>query len=73
MCHDKINSKLAMFEKRDLVRLLRAAVKHEGGQSAFARRHSTNRSRVNRLLKGKGHAGDAVAKVLRLRKVYVAE
>ena len=62
-----------MFEERDLIRLLRAAVKHEGGQSAFARRHDTNRTHLNRLLRGKTHAGDAVAKVLGLRKVYVAE
>ena len=73
MCHNEINTKLPMFEERDLVRLLRAAVKNEGGQSAFARHHGTNRSRVNRLLRGKAHAGDAVAKVLGLRKVYVAE
>jgi hypothetical protein len=62
-----------MFEERDLVRLLRDAVEREGGKSAFSRRHSTNRSRLNRLLKGKGRAGDAIAKVLGLRKVYVAE
>jgi hypothetical protein len=70
MCHE--NSKLIVFDERDLVRLLRAAVKDEGGQSAFAKRHRTNRVRLNRLLSGKAHAGDAVAKVLGLRKVYVA-
>jgi hypothetical protein len=47
--------------------------KKEGGQSAFAKNHGTNRVRVNKLLSGKAHAGDAVAKVLGLRKVYVAE
>jgi hypothetical protein len=73
MCHEKLKAKGVMFEERDLVRLLRAAVEDEGGQSAFSRRHSTNRSRLNRLLKGKGHAGDAVATVLGLRKVYVAK
>ena len=71
MCHE--NSKLVMFEERDLVRLLRSAVKKEGGQSAFAKNHGTNRVRVNKLLSGKAHAGDAVAKVLGLRKVYVAD
>lgn len=71
MCQE--NSKLVMFDERDLVRLLRAAVKAEGGQSAFAKRPHTNRVRVNRLLSGKAQAGDAVAKVLGLRKVYIAD
>jgi len=71
MCHE--SSKLVMFDERDLVRLLRSAVKKEGGQSAFAKNHGTNRVRVNKLLSGKAHAGDAVAKVLGLRKVYVAD
>ena len=73
MCHDKVNSKAVMFGERDLVRLLRAAVKREGGQTAFAKRHGTNRTRVNSLLRGKKRPGDSVAKVLGLRKVYVAE
>ena len=71
MCHE--SSKLVMFDEHDLVRLLRSAVKKEGGQSAFAKNHGTNRVRVNKLLSGKAHAGDAVAKVLGLRKVYVAD
>jgi transposase len=73
MCHDKASSKAVMFAERDLVRLLRAAVKREGGQTAFAKRHGINRSRVNSILTGKRRPGDAVAKALGLRKVYVAE
>jgi hypothetical protein len=52
-----------------IVRLLKAAVEREGGQTAFAKRHRVHRSSVNRVLKGKLPVGDAIAKVLGLRRV----
>jgi hypothetical protein len=61
------------FDRNDIVRLLRGAVEREGGQPAFAKRHRIDRCSINRVLKGKLRAGDAIAKVLRLRRVYVAE
>jgi predicted transcriptional regulator len=61
------------FDRNDIVRLLKAAVEREGGQAAFAKRHRIDRSTINRVLKGKLPVGDAVAKVLRLRRVYIAE
>ncbi len=61
------------FERNDIVRLLRAAVEREGGQTAFAKHHRVNRSTISRVLKGKLPVGDAIAKVLKLRRVYVAE
>jgi DNA-binding phage protein len=67
---DKPNN---VIEHRDLVRLLRAAVEREGGQTAFAKRHGINRVHLNRLLRGKKNVGDAVAKALGLRKVYIAD
>ena len=60
------------FDQNDIIRLLRAAVEREGGQTAFAQRHRVHRSSVNRVLKGKLPVGDAIAKVLKLRRVYVA-
>jgi predicted transcriptional regulator len=60
------------FDRNDIVRLLRAVVEREGGQTAFAKRHRVHRSSVNRVLKGKLPVGDAIAKVLKLRRVYVA-
>ena len=56
-----------------IVRLLKAAVEREGGQTAFAKRHRVHRSSVNRVLKGKLPASGRIAKALGLRKVYVAE
>jgi predicted transcriptional regulator len=61
------------FDRNDIVRLLKAAVEREGGQTAFAKRHRIDRSTINRVLKGKLPGGDAIAKVLRLRRVYIAE
>jgi hypothetical protein len=54
-------------DENDVVRLLKAAVEREGGQAAFAKRHRIDRSTINRVL------NDAIAKVLKLRRVYVAE
>jgi len=62
-----------VFDEDEVVRLLRAAVEREGGQSAFAKRHGMDRSRVNRTLNGKLPVSGSIAKALRLRKVYVAE
>jgi hypothetical protein len=55
----------------DVVRRLEAAVEREGGQSAFARSHRVDRSRLNRMLSGKLPVNDRVAKALGLKKVYI--
>jgi len=62
-----------VFEEDDLARLLRAAVEREGGQSAFAKRYNVDRSRVNRILSRQLRASEAIAKALRLRRVYIAD
>jgi DNA-binding phage protein len=62
-----------VFEEDDLVRLLRAAVQREGGQTAFAKRHNVDRSRVNRILSGQLRASEAIAKALGLRRAYIAD
>jgi hypothetical protein len=62
-----------VFEEDDLVCLLRAAVEHEGGQTAFAQRYKVDRSRVNRILSGQLRASEAIAKALGLRWAYIAD
>ena len=62
-----------VFDKNDIVHLLRAAVEREGSQTAFASRHGVDRAYVNMILNGKRPVSDAIAKALGLRKVYVAK
>ena len=57
----------------DVVRLLRATIEREGGQPAFAKRHSLDRSGVNMILHRKKRVNDSVAAALGLRRVYVAK
>ena len=42
----------------------RAAVEREGAQTAFAKRHKVDRSRVNRILSRQLRASGAIAKAL---------
>jgi DNA-binding phage protein len=62
-----------VFEEDDLFCLLRAAVEREGGQTAFAKRHKVDRSRVNRILSRQLRASEAIAKALGLRRAYIAD
>ncbi len=57
-----------VFDEDDVVRMLRAAVEREGGQSAFAKHHGLDRVLINMILNGKRPVS-----TLGLRKVYVAE
>jgi hypothetical protein len=61
------------INKVDILHLLRAAVKREGGQVAFAERHGINRVSVNKALNGERPASSAIAKALGLRREYVIE
>jgi hypothetical protein len=62
-----------VFDEDDVVRMLRAAVEHEGGQSTFAKHHGLDRVLINMILNGKRPVSGSVAKALGLGKVYVAE
>jgi hypothetical protein len=64
---------LLMLNNDDVLDLLRAAVKREGSQTAFAKHHSLNRSYLNMVLRGKRPMGHAIADALGLRVVYVAK
>jgi hypothetical protein len=60
-----------VFDDRDVIHLLRAAIEREGSQIAFAKRHRVNRAYLNMVLSGKRPVGSAVVKALGLRKMYV--
>jgi DNA-binding phage protein len=62
-----------VFEEDDVMLLLRVAVEREGGQTAFAKRHGVDRSRVNRVLSGNVPVTRSIARALGLRRVYVAD
>ena len=64
---------MLVFNDNEVLQLLRAAVKREGGQSAFAKDHGLDRVLINMILNGKRPVSSSVAKALGLRKVYVAE
>ena len=61
------------FGEHDVVRLLRAAVGREGGQSAFAKHHGVDRAYLNMILNGKRPVSDSIAGTVGLRKVYIAQ
>jgi hypothetical protein len=64
---------LLVLNNDDVLNLLRAAVKREGSQTAFAKHHGINRSHLNSILRGKRPMGHAVADALGLRIVYIAK
>ena len=68
-----IGSQVLAFDDDDVVRLLKAAVEHEGNQAAYARRHGIERTGLNMILTGKRPVNDTVIKTLGLRKIYVPE
>jgi hypothetical protein len=63
---------LLVLNNDDVLDLLRAAVKRERSQTAFAKHHGINRSHLNMVLRGKRPMGHAVADALGLRIVYIA-
>jgi hypothetical protein len=62
-----------VFDEDEVLRMLTTAVEREGGQSAFARRHSLDRSNLNLVLSGKRPVTDAVARPLGLCGLYIAD
>src|SRR5215469_8213505 len=64
---------LLVLNNDDVLDLLRAAVKREGSQTAFAKHHGLNRTHLNMVLRGKRPLGYAVADALALRIVYIAK
>ena len=64
---------LCVLDDDDVVHLLRAAVKREGSQAAFAKRYGLDRGTMNSILNGKRRVSATVLKAFGLRKVYVID
>jgi hypothetical protein len=62
-----------IFEEEDVLRLLRVAIKKDGSQSAWARRHNIERASVNAMLSGRIPISKTVADALGLRRAYTAK
>jgi hypothetical protein len=64
---------LCVLDDDDVLHLLRAAVKREGSQTAFAKRYGIDRTNMNSILNGKRRVSATLLKALGLRKVYVTD
>jgi hypothetical protein len=62
-----------VFDDDDIVCLLKAAVERAGSQRLFAKQYGFDRANLNAAMHGKRRAIGSAAKILGLRKVYVAE
>ena len=70
MAKRKLGAHSLIFDDGEVIQLLSAAIKREGTQDAFARRHGIDRTHLNQILREKKSVNAAVIKALRLRKVY---
>jgi len=64
---------LCVLDDDDVVHLLRAAVKREGSQAAFAKRYGLDRGTMNSILNGKRRVSATLLKAFGLRKVYLID
>jgi hypothetical protein len=64
---------LLVLNDHDVADLLKAAVKREGSQTAFAKRYDVDRSELNSILNGRRRISASLAKALGLRRVYIVE
>ena len=64
---------LLVLNDEDVADLVRAAVKREGGQVAFAKRHGINRTDLNRFLNGRRGISVSLAKAFGIRSVWVVD
>jgi hypothetical protein len=62
-----------IFDDAEIVQLLKVAIEQEGNQTAFAKRHSINRTFLNEVVNGKRPASDSILTALGLRKVYALD
>jgi hypothetical protein len=62
---------LCVLDDDDVIHLLKAAVKREGSQAAFAKRYGLDRGTMNSILNGKRRVSATLLKAFGLRKVYL--
>ena len=70
MAKRKLGRRLLIFNDREVIELLRAAIERVGSQDAFAKRHGIDRTNLNQILSGKKSVNTAVMRALQIRKVY---
>jgi len=68
-----LGSTTPVFTDDQVLLLLRAAIKREEGQTAFAKRHGIDRIYLNMVLNGRRSVSSPIVKALGLRKAYVLE
>jgi hypothetical protein len=64
---------LLVLNDDDVADLVRAAVKREGSQAAFAKRYGIDRTDLSAFLNGRRRISASIARALGLRKVWVVE
>ena len=64
---------VCVLDDDDVIHLLRAAVKREGSQAAFAKRYGLDRGTMNSILNGKRRVSAPLLKAFGLRKVYLID
>ena len=70
MAKRKLGRRSLIFNDREVIELLRAAIERVGSQDAFAKRHGIDRTHLNQILSGKKSVNTAVMRALQIRKVY---
>jgi len=68
-----LGSTATVFSDDEILMLLRAAVKREGSQAAFAKRYAVDRVYLSMVLSGGRPVGSTIAKALGLRKANDAK
>jgi hypothetical protein len=63
-------SRILVLDDKDVVQLLKAAIKHEGSISAFAKRHGIERTYLSGILNRKRPVSAPLARALGLRRVF---
>jgi hypothetical protein len=64
---------LLVLNDDDVADLVRAAIKREGSQAAFAKRYGIARTDLSAFLNGRRGISASLAKALGLRRVWVVE
>ena len=64
---------LLVLNDDDVADLVKAAIKREGSQAAFAKRYCVNRTDLSAFLNGRRRISASLAKALRLHRVWVVE
>jgi DNA-binding transcriptional regulator YdaS (Cro superfamily) len=64
---------LLVLNDDDVADLVRAAIKREGSQAAFAKLYGIDRSDLSAFLNGRRRISASLARALGLRRVYLFE